>query len=188
MPIVSTGDMAQNFISMRQTGAIKSSLADLSESLSTGRVTDVTRALEGETTRLSGINHSLAQIDGYLQSNLEAEQELSSLQNVLSRVDQLRGDGAADLLLLNEASTAGQITSAATAARVIFEDIVSVLNTRLADRALMAGTAVDQNPLADADTMLADIQAAIGGATDPATINAAISTWFDDPAVGFATV
>ncbi len=188
MPVVSVGDMAQQFISMRSGGAIKSELSHLAESLSTGQVTDITRHLNGETTRFAGINHSLSQLDAYGQAANEAQQGLTGMQTVLGRVDNLRAETSAQLLLVGGTSTSAQIDEAARAARGTFDTMVNALNTRVADRSLMGGADVTSAPLAAADDMIADLQTAIGGATDQASITAAINTWFDDPAGGFATM
>ncbi|MEJ6404252.1 flagellin [Yoonia sp. 2307UL14-13] len=188
MPVTSLGDMSQHFSAARQTGVIKSDLADLAKSLSTRQVTDVTAALGGETTRLSGINHSLAQLDGYGQAGTETAQMLTGMQNILSQIDQIRGDSANNLLLVTQESSPAQVDEAGRAAADAFADMVRGINTRVADRALMGGAAVDTAPLANADAMFADLQTAIGGVTDAATIIGAVDTWFDDPAGGFATM
>jgi len=188
MPIVSVGDMAQQFASMRNGGVIKTELSRLAESLSTGRVTDITAELGGETARLTGISYSLTQIDGYLQSATETDLMLSSMQTVLGQVDSIRSQTSAQLLLLNDSSTTMQVDESGRAARDSFGTMVGALNKQLADRSLMAGAAVDQAALASADDMLADMQLAIGPAIDRPTIIAAIETLFDDPAGGFATM
>ncbi len=188
MPLTSVGDGAQQFLTMRNGGAIKTELFRLAESLSTGRVNDITAELGGDTNRLSGINYSLAQIDGFAQVVSETSQMLAGIQTVLGKVDTVRSDTGAKLLLLSDASTGAQVDEAGRAARSSFETIVDTLNTRLADRSLMAGTAVDRMPLASAESMLADITASLAGATTVADITTAIDTWFDDPAGGFATM
>ena len=188
MPLVSVGDMAQQFISMRNGGAIKTELASLAESLSTGRVADITAALRGETTQLSGMNHSLTKLAGYEQAGRETSQILTSMQTLLAQVDTIRGETAARLLILGDASTGAQVDEAGRAARDGFGAIVDTLNTRLADRSLMGGREVVGSALASAETMLADIRTAVSGATTTADIIAAIDTWFDDPAGGFATM
>lgn len=187
MPVVSVGDMAQQFVSMRNGGAIKTELSRLTESLSTGKVTDITQHLDGQTTWFSGINYTLTQLDGYGQAASETQQTLANMQTVLSQVDGLRGETGAQLLLVSDASTNRQIDEAAQAARGAFGSMVSALNTRLADRALFGGINVDDPPLADADAMLADLVTSIGGATTAPDIQAAVDTWFDSPTGGFAT-
>ena len=188
MPVVSVGDMSQQFISMRNGGAIKTELSQLAESMSSGRVTDVTQALNGDTVRLSGINYSLTQLDGYQQAITETTQTLSGIQSILGRVDTMRADNAEQLLLVSDESTISQVNEASRAARDTFGEMVTVLNTQIADRSLLGGTRVDSPALADPEDMLADLQTTIGGATTPAAIRAAIDTWFDDPAGGFATM
>ncbi|MEM8537537.1 MAG: flagellin [Pseudomonadota bacterium] len=188
MPVTTVGDMAQQFTAQRNTGAIKSDLARLADSLSSGKVADISAALEGETARFSGIKYTLTQLDGYQQIGSETQQYLQNVQIVLSKVDATRNLTAERLLLVNEASTIAQVDEAAGSARSAFETVVRTLNTQVADRALLGGADVDGPPLATAQAMLADIQTAIGGATDLATIVTAVETWFDDPAGGFATL
>lgn len=188
MPVVSVGDMAQQFVSMRNSGTIKQELDRLAESLSSGVVTDITRHLGGETAQLSGINYSLSQITSYQQAARETEQTLTGMQLVLSEIDTVRSEMGAQLVLDSFARNGGQIEEASASARGSFETMVNALNTRLADRSLFAGTEVFTTPLADADTMLADLLGAIGGATTLADVTTAIDAWFDDPAGGFATI
>ncbi len=188
MPVTSLGDMAQQFTSMRNSSAIKTELARLSESLSTGQVTDITTHLGGETARFAGLQYSLTQLDAYAQVASETQQYLSNVQIALEQVDSVRDSISERLLLVNDASISAQIDEAASSARASFETIVSNLNTQVADRALFGGANVQGPPLAPVEDMLAAMIAAIGGATDQATIVAAVETWFDDPAGGFATM
>lgn len=187
MPVISVGDMSQQFISMRNSGTIKTELARLSESLSSGLVSDVARSLNGDTTRLTGINYSLQQLDGYAQTAEETRQTLANVQDVLGRFDTARADMGAQFLLINGESTINQIDSAARDGTRVFSVMVTTLNTQIADRALLGGAEVNGPPLVSSEAMLADLTTAIGGATDFATIDAIITTWFDDPAGGFAT-
>jgi flagellar hook-associated protein 3 FlgL len=179
--------MARQFTSLRNGNAIKTELAELVDSLSSGKVADLTKNLDGETARFSGIRYSLTQLDGYGQIASETLQTLANMQIILGKVDSARGATAEQLLLVNDTSTSAQIDEAALSSRSAFEDMVLALNTQVADRALMGGARVDTAPLASGAAMLAQLEAAVGGAVDQATINAAVDTWFDDPAGGFAT-
>ena len=187
MTLASVGDMAQQFRSLRDGNAIKTELNALVESLSSGKVADLTEALNGDTVRFSGIRYSLSQLDGYRQAASETQQTLANIQIVLGKVDSSRSAAAERLLLVNDGSSAAQINEATNAARGTFDEIVLALNTQIADRALMAGNSVGAAPLANSETILADIQAAIGGAIDQATISATVEAWFNDPAGGFFT-
>ncbi len=187
MPVTSVGDMAQQFLSQRAGGAIKSDLSRLSNSLSSGRVADIPRHLNGETARFTGITHKLAQIEGFRLVGRETGQMLDGIQTVLNRVNSARSELAGQLLLVSDSSTSAQVDDSARLAKGAFDTIVSALNTRLADRALLSGRAVDATPLLAADAILADLQAAIGADRSVAGISAAVTAWFDDPAGGFAT-
>jgi flagellar hook-associated protein 3 FlgL len=188
MTALSVGDLAQHFTSMRNGGLIKSELARLSDSLSSGKVTDVTRHLGGETAGLAGIEYSLTQLGAYAQTGSETQQYLAAQQTILTEVDDVRSATAARLLLVSDASTVAQVNEAAVSARSSFETVVRSLNTQIADRSVMGGANVANAPLAPAEQMLSDIQTAIGGAFDAATIIATVNDWFDDPGGGFATM
>lgn len=188
MPIVSVGDMSQQFTSMRNGGAIKTELARLADSLSTGKVSDVTRTMNGDTARLSGMNYSLAQLSVYGQLGTETSQVLAGMQSVLGQVDSLRAQTSQQLLLVSDDSATSQLDEAARTARSALESIVSALNTNVGNRTLMGGAQVSSAPLANADVMIADLQVAIGGATTPGAIEAAVTAWFDDQAGGFTTL
>lgn len=188
MPVVSVGDMARQFTSMRSGTAIKTELGLLSKRMSTGKVDDITAHLGGQTARFSGVNHSLSRLDSSLRAASETSLLLRSMQTVLQRVDSVRAATSQQLLLVTPESLSSQVEETAKAARGSFETIVSALNTQFADRALMGGANVDGPPLASAENMLADLRAFIGGATAPGAVIAAIEVWFDDPAGGFATM
>lgn len=188
MPIVSIGDMSQHFLSLQNSGRIKSDLAQLSQELSTGKSADIVEKLGGQTRQLSGISHSLETLTAYQRSADETSLMLEHMQLALDRVDQQRGSAADDLLKISPQSHQQQIVSASQTANQAFSDMVSALNTQFAGRSLFAGAAVDRAPLATSDEMLADIRAELIGATTQAEVSNIVQQWFDDPAGGFATM
>lgn len=188
MTTFSVGDMAQQFLSKRNGGLIKTELATLSNSLSSGKVADITRALGGETTRFSGVKYSLVQLDAYQQTAQETRQMLASSQRVLQSLDGVRNTTAQQLLLINDSSTAAQIDQAAEASRDTLDTAVRLLNTQVANRSLFGGASVDRAPLASAEDIMVSLSGAVGAITDPAAIIAIVDDWFDNPASGFATV
>lgn len=188
MPIVSIGDMSQHFMSLQNSGRIKSDLAQLGQELSTGKAADVVEKLGGQTRQLSGINHSLEVLTAYQRSADETSLMLEHMQLALDRVDQQRDTAAGELLKVSPQSLGHQITNASQTAAQAFSDIVSALNTRLSGRSLFAGAAVDRTPLAKADEMLDDIRANLVGATTQTDVSNIVEQWFDDPAGGFATM
>jgi flagellar hook-associated protein 3 FlgL len=185
---ISVGDMAQQFTSMRNGGVIKTDLARLAESLSTGKVADITKELGGETKRFSGIKYSLTQLDAYQKTSQETAQTLANIQTVLSKVDEVRGTSSQRLLLVNDSSTIAQIDEAAQSSRSAFETVVRTLNTQIADRSLLGGASVGQPPLAAAADMMGALNATLVGITDPAIIISMVDDWFDDVGGGFETL
>lgn len=188
MTTISVGDMAQQFSSMRNGSVIKNDLARLVESLSTGKVADITKELGGETKRFSGVNYTLTQLDAYQKATKETAQTLANVQIVLSQVDQVRGVTAERLLLVNDGSTTAQVDEAAISSRSAFETAIRTLNTQIADRSLLGGASVTQPPLAASDDMLDALSAAIAAETDPAAIVVIVDGWFGDVGGGFETL
>ncbi len=185
MSVTSVGDMTQQFLSMRAGGTIKSDLARLANSLSSGRVADIPRHLNGETARFTGITHKLAQLEGFRLVGRETSQMLDGIQSIVGRVDTVRSQLAGQVLLVSDSSTMAQVDEAARLAVGAFETMVSALNTRVADRALMSGREVETTSLIPAQTILADLRTAIGTDRTATGISAIVSAWFDDPAGGF---
>uniref|UniRef100_UPI0035C7E5CB flagellin n=1 Tax=Yoonia sp. TaxID=2212373 RepID=UPI0035C7E5CB len=185
---ISIGDMVQQFTSLRNGGMIKSELGRLSQSLSSGKVDDLTAELGGGTERFSGLSYSLQQLDAYQTAARETAQLLSDTQTVLSRLDSLRNTTSERLLRVNEASTSAQVQEAAQSSRSTFDEMVRTLNTQIGDRALLGGARVDAAPLASAGDMMNAIATAIGGATDAATIITTVDDWFDAAGGGFVTM
>jgi flagellar hook-associated protein 3 FlgL len=184
----SLGDGALSFQLSRQNNDLKTGLNRLSGELSSGEVSDRTRALGGDTSRFSGISHSLKILDTFRQATRETAQNLSAVQTTLSAFDGKRASLAADFLTVSESSPSYQVDEVSRKATTAFRDLVGTLNTRVADRTLLGGAAVDQTALASPDAMLADIAASVGPTTILNDIVAAVDTWFDDPAGGFATM
>lgn len=188
MPVVSIGDMSQHFMSLRNTGNIKSDLARLGQELSTGKVSDISKHLGGDTQRLSGVSHSLDVLAAYTQSANETSSLLDHFQLTLGKVDDTRSKTADALLLISEHSQPNQISFAANTARIAFGDMVSAINTRHSGRSLFGGGNVDGPPLASAESMLTDIASAVGAASTTSDILQAIESWFDSPAGGFSSM
>lgn len=185
MSVIRVGDMAQQFLSQRTGGTIKSDLLRLSNSLSSGRVDDIPHHLNGETARFSGLKHKLGQIDGFRLVGRETGQMLDAIQAVLGRVDSVRSELAGQVLLVSDSSTSAQVDDAARLAQGAFETMISALNMRLADRAILSGRGVETTPLLSATAILGDLQAVIGADRTFSGIEAAVTSWFDDPLGGF---
>ena len=188
MNISSLGDAMQQFQLQRHNTALKTSLNTLSAELSTGEVIDRVKANDGDTARFSAVDNRLKVLSALKYMTAETELTLSATQTALNNLDLQRDALAEPLILVSPESTELQLTEAARASRDRFEGLISTLNTRLGDDSLFAGKAVDQAAFTSVDVIMGDIVTQIGAATDTDDIIAAIDTWFDDPAGGFATV
>lgn len=188
MPIVSIGDLSRHFVSLRNSGEIKSDLAQLNQELSSGRRADIASSLGGDTRQLLGINHSIGVVDQYLQSANETSMLLDSMQLALGRVDQTLSRSSETLLKINSQSQPLEIDHATSVAKSAFTDIISAINNSYAGRSIFGGSKVDGPPLANANDMLADMGAALAGTNTIADAEQIIEVWFDDPNGGFSTM
>lgn len=188
MPVISIGDMSQNFQALRQTGQIKSRLQTLSQELSSGQVADLTKRMRGDTSEIVALDRELSVLDGFDQITQEVARSLARAQLQLASADVMRVELASQLVTINRDTLPEEVDKAAARARADFSAIVNLFNGRDGDRAIFAGRATDGTALADAEAMLSDMLTSIGGATEASAIEAAITAWFDDPAGGFATM
>lgn len=188
MPVTSIGDMSRSFQMMRQTGALKSDLSRLTQELSTGKIADLTRHLGGDTARVSSMSGELTILQGLAHNNDNLARGLGHLQLNLEQVDTLRSGMASEFALLTPDSADTAFAQASGTARQNLDTLVNLFNVRDGERAMLAGRDVNGTALADPEVILNDIRAAIGGATDTATIVDTVNTWFDAPGGGFETI
>ncbi len=195
MTILTLGDLATTFQQRLQSARIRTDMARLSGEMASGQKSDLRAATGGNTGMLASLDHQIAALGSFQTSAREAGLFAGSLQTALSAVqDSVTGLGptlarlASGALGAGTAQNAAWIDTAANDMKAQFSAVVSSLNTRIADRALLGGTATDGRPLADAETMLADLVAVTAGETTAAGVDAAVTAWFDDPGGGFETI
>jgi flagellar hook-associated protein 3 FlgL len=73
-------------------------------------------------------------------------------------------------------------------ARSHFSSIVSVINTKIGNRSLFAGTNTSTNALISVDEIINSIKISISAETTASGIETAVSSWFDDPGGSFETI
>lgn len=188
MPVSSLGDMTLHFQSLRNTGSMKTRLATLSQEMSSGIVSDITRSLKGDTRAFDALSNEISTIQAFQENNSETSNALDALQLTLQRADAQRENSSSSFLTITIDSSRNQTENAALSARAAFFDVVNGLNSSFGERSMLSGTAVDQLPFADPAAMLASIVADVGGATQKDDVIAAIDAWFDDAGGGFETV
>ncbi len=183
----SVGDGAQYLTQSRTNTRLKTQLNTLAAQLSSGEIKDKAKVLGGDTIRFSAIDHGLRVLTSELTRNQETANLLTVMQRSLDTLNDQRAALGEIQTKITRDSTSVQIDDTARTAVARFATMVNTLNTEFAGIRLFAGTAVDQPALAPPDDMLADLVTAVGGATDYATIETTVNTWFDDPAGGYMT-
>lgn len=187
MSSVSLGDLSQSFMLQRRSVTLRENLARLTDELSSGRVGDVKSVLAGNHNYLTGLERNLDILEGYSVANAEAAYYTGAMQSALNRVQDFSSQLGLDLVLASGGPIGVVAGSPPENARSNLEGMISVLNGSIAGRSLFAGTKSDSAPLADADTLLVALQAAVLGQTSPEDIYAAAEAWFADP-MGFDAV
>lgn len=184
MNYLSVGDMARTYEMRRHNAALKAHLVRLSRELTTGVQEDLAGAVSGDFRVLAGLDRSLAALKAYRTATDEAALFTQTLQTALESAQSLATDLAPGLLTAALGGTPTLVDSAAIDARQKLDAVVAVLNTQVADRYLLSGTATDQKPIGSADAILTALAAATSGQTTASGIASAVTAWFDAPAGG----
>ncbi|AWB50099.1 flagellar biosynthesis protein FlgL [Gemmobacter aquarius] len=182
MGLTSIGDLAQSLVLKRQNTAAKADLQRLSTMLTTGKVTDASTHLRGNLAPLAALDATLSRLEGYAQVTAEASRNAAAVQDILGLVDKATAGLGPALLTAGQGGAGSILTGAALQADQVLDQIVSALNTRVADRSLLAGVADDRPALVDTESLLAQAAAAVAGAVGAAGVDAALQDWLDDPA------
>lgn len=161
-------------------------LARVAEELSSGLRTDLLEASGGDPTRLFTIEREIALNETHQNLIDLASDRASVTQSALGRVQAATEAVGVPLLTAVGRGDIGSAALIGGEARSSFDAAVSALNARVGDRNLFSGAATTGQALASSEDMLADIAARASGATDAASLIAAVDDYFSDPA-GFAT-
>lgn len=187
MAMVSFGDLAQSFMLKSQTTRLKAETGRITQELSSGRLSDVAKALSGDMGRLSALTRSQDLASGYLTAAQEGAFRASTMQSVIAGMSASAQSFAPSLLAASQNENTAPLALAARQGTDQLGSALAALNTGLAGRSLFSGTEVTMPAVADTDTILGALRAELGGADTADEIMTRISTWFDAP-TGFATV
>lgn len=183
------GTLALPFHLQRTGVQARQDLARHSHELTTGQVASPARHLRGDIGALHSIENRLVRIDGFQNALKQTVTAFDLAQESLNKVARA-GDDLAKKLVLTAQSVAGPAarTVAAQAARSALEETISALSLNVAGRSIFSGVHSDRVPLASAETLLAELGAAVDGQTTADAVMNALSDFFDDPDGGFATI
>ena len=185
MTAVSLGDLARTFLLRRQNAALKEQAQSLSTEVVTGQAADVRKQVGGDLGALAGIDRSLATLTARKSLTSEAGLAAAAMQTALGAIDLASRDLALDIKSLGTNGSTMTIDQLGSQSDGAFRAAISALNTRVGDRSIFAGDLPQEPAMADAETILADLDLAVAGATTAADVEAAVSAWFDG--AGYAT-
>lgn len=188
MSLVTFGDAAQ-FLSLRRDSAqIKEDMSRLTAELSSGRTSDVGRALGGDFSTLADITRGLRLNSSFTSSVTDAAIAAEARQSALARLSAEIDGYAPSLLSITGGGSLSDLQLKLADGTERFESAVSTLNTRLAGRSLFSADAPDQTPLINGEAMMVELRALVAGATDAATVEADVKAWFQDVGGGYETL
>lgn len=189
MPVNSIGDMVQTFMLRRLTTSMKQQANTAAQELTTGYTANIGRKLGGDLTRLSALEGTLSRLKGYRVATNSTTTTANAMQSVFSQIDNLTQGVGTSLLTAVNAGNPQVLQGLITDATARFDSVLASLNTKVGDKTLFAGIASEGPAVASSDVILSAIEAAVtgAGATSAGDIEAAVTSWFDDPA-GFATI
>ncbi|WP_068108492.1 flagellin [Tropicimonas marinistellae] len=187
MALTTVGDLALSYIFRSRNSQVKADITRLTEEVATGQVASLADRLNGNFSTISSVEHSLTQLAAYESSITEASGFASAVQDSLEAVRETAGTLSADLLTFSNSEN-GTISSAlGTASMDAFDLAISRLNMQFGGRSLFAGVATNSSALADANTILEELETAVSGETTATGVASVIDAWFASPA-GFETI
>ena len=186
MQTLSLGDLSQSLILNRQSAQLKAALQTLSRETTTGMAADQTARLHGNFAPIAGIETSLTLLQAYRNVTAETQIAANVMQKALKTAQDQSALGPAFLT-----AAAGQVpvkvdTLGLQAAHGL-DIAMMALNASVGGRALFSGQQTASPALASSDLLLSALSTAItaAGATTAASVESAVTAWFDAPA-GFA--
>ena len=183
MSLIGFGDLAQSNSMRFHMAQTKTDISRLSQELTNWRAADTPRHVSGDLGPLLALDSSLARLDGDGAVTRELSLFAEALQTGLATVSEVALTTSNGLIAASGTATATHVNTAASAAHSALRSTLSTLNARFGDRTLFAGMDTSGQAMASADTMMAAIETAVAaaGASDVASVEAAIDAWFAAP-------
>lgn len=187
MTFTSLGDLAQSQMLRRNMASVKAQMQQHTEESMTGSAADLSRGLGTSLGAFHAIRNSLSRLDGFAAATTEMGLMATTMQTAVQSIAGFASDLAPTLLSAGTYAQGSTLKSVAAEAEEKFLATVSLLNSRVGDRAVFGGTATDRAPLPDGAALLATLRGEVAGETTAAGVRDAISAWFADPA-GYAAL
>jgi flagellar hook-associated protein 3 FlgL len=171
-------DLLSTSLFSRVTSELKSDLDRSAIEAVTGRRTDVAEATAGRTGQVHRVQQVIDQADATRTRLALVTGRYTQASSALDGIRKATATVGDDALQAAISGNTTGIATSADAARGALASVVSALNSRFDGRSLFGGDAASVSPIADANAILADIDAIVDGAgSDDAKI-AAIDAYF----------
>lgn len=128
--------------------------------LVTGQTADRMGATRGDPMRAFALENNLSAIDSRLPLLSLAKSRSAATQNALETAQEAVGDFGVRLLGFAMADATSEAKAMARDAKAILGQVMSALNVNVSGRYVFGGDDAQSPPLADVDTMLADVTSA----------------------------
>ncbi|WP_406647848.1 flagellin [Aliisedimentitalea scapharcae] len=181
MNMTSIGDLAHSLMLRTQSTSLKAQISTLTEELATGQITDAGSRTGGDFSYLSDIERNVSLLNSYGLAASEAALFTGAAQQHLEQLQDLMSGFSATLATTRQSTQPSAREHAALEARSGLEKAIATLNGSIGGRRLFSGTATDQPPLQDTETLLAELKAEVAGLTTTTDIRQAVQDWFSDP-------
>lgn len=186
MPISSVSDLQMSLIGRRQNANLRTELVRLTQEIASGQVSDVQKAISGDTAPLSSIERNLSLLDGYEFAAGRAELKLTYAATAMEKV-QSNVTGLGSELLTARQSGVNSLQPVLSSAEGNFASAVSALQTQVGNQFVFSGLNSQQSPLIEAEAMLDLVRLEVSGISEPAAFLDAVDRWFTEPGNGFET-
>lgn len=172
---------------LRHAGALRAELQRAAAEMTTGLVTDVGAAQQGDFGTLAGIDRALGAIAGHASATSGLALLADSIQSGLGTIDEAAATISGRIMGTASLATDRQLSDLAAAATQALHQTVGILNTSVSGLSLFSGTRSDTAPLPPAGALVDALEAAVAGAVTAEEARAAIHDWFASP-TGYAAL
>ncbi len=153
----------------------------------TGRIENLKEAVNGDIGSVHLLRKAINDVQGYQSTLTQAENRITRIQSVLGNIGADTSRIATGIFSALGQEDEFAVNTLTNESRIALASAFSGLNTSFEGRSVFGGDVTNQPPLASVETLIADVQAILTAGPDAATINAALDTYFNDPAGGYAT-
>lgn len=184
----SLSDLSQNMMLRRQGSGLKTTLARLTNELTTGDRQNLSNHVRGDFAPLAGLERSLSRLDGFALARSDLQLRVSGVQTSLAAMQDAISIFGTDLTTAASLEQPDVLDAKLAGASGRLGQVVSYLNTHVSGQYLFSGVATGQAPLPDANAIMTHILGIASAATDVAEFTTQVTAWFQDSGGGFDTL